>query len=143
MTRFVMSIKQAVGLIFKAAEIAQGGEIFIFKMHALRLSDLTEVLINELSSRYGYEPSEIEIKTIGIRPGERMYESLMTEEEANQALETEDMFIILPQILPQIVMEPHVYQGAKPTQLKSYTSNDGKLLTKEEIKKLLSEEGLL
>jgi FlaA1/EpsC-like NDP-sugar epimerase len=52
MTRFVMSINSAVDLVFKAAAMARGGEIFVLKMPALRIGDLAEVMIEEFAPRY-------------------------------------------------------------------------------------------
>jgi len=135
MTRFVMSIKQAVDLIFKAANMAKGGEIFIFKMPSLRIGDLVDVMIEESSK-------EIKIETIGIRPGEKMYESLITGEEAEHALKTEDMFIILPRA-SQFPTSVYNYKNAKTAEPRKYTSKDGSLMSKNEIKRMLLEEGLL
>jgi len=144
MTRFVMSIKQSVSLVFKSTKIARGGELFIFKMPTLELSDLVEVMIKELGPKYGYEPQNIKIKLIGKRPGEKLHEDLMTEEEAKLALETEDMFIVLPPFgHSNLDGKNNTYPNAKPTKLTKYTSKDGRLITKEEIKRLLYEEKLI
>jgi len=78
MTRFMMSMFQAVELVFRSAEIARGGEVFIFKMPTVNIADLAEVLIEELAPQYGYKAEDIEIKIIGTIPGEKMYEELMT-----------------------------------------------------------------
>jgi len=136
MTRFVMSIKQAVNLIFKASEVAEGGEIFIFKMPSLKISDLADVMVKESSKK-------IRIETTGIRPGEKMYESLMTREEAEHALETDDMFIILPQIDKSYKSKFPSYKGIIQTKQMEYTSNNVKLMSKDEIRKMLLEESLL
>jgi FlaA1/EpsC-like NDP-sugar epimerase len=65
MTRFMMSIPKAVELVLKASEMAEGGEIFILKMLALRIGDLAEAMIQELAPEYGYASNKIEIKNIG------------------------------------------------------------------------------
>lgn len=140
MTRFVMSIEQAVSLILRATDEAQGGEIFILKMPVLKLNDLVDVMLTELAPKYGYKPSDIEIKTVGIRPGEKFYEELMTGDEAKRAYETDNMFIVLPQIK---TMEYEYENTLKPTKLRRYTSKDEVLLTREEIKGLVfGEEGV-
>ena len=77
MTRFVMSISRAVNLVLKTAEIAKGGEIFIFKMPALRIGDLVEVMVEELAPRYGHDAQSIKVETIGRRAGEKDYEELL------------------------------------------------------------------
>ena len=56
MTRFIMSMCDAINLLFKATEIAQGGEIFVFKMDAIKITDLAEVMIEELAQKYGIHP---------------------------------------------------------------------------------------
>ena len=140
MTRFVMSISKAVDLVLNAAEMAKGGEIFIFKMPALRINDLAETMIEELAPKYGHNPNEIKIKISGKRPGEKFHEGLMTEDEAENAYENEEMFVVLPQqnlgITSKISYELH--NSFKKASKKEYTSNDEdvKLLTKDEIRSL-------
>jgi len=96
MMRFVMSMGRAIELVLKAAQIAKGEEIFVFKMPALRVGSLADVMIEKLAPKYGYDPKDIEIEIIGKRKGEKIYEELMTEDEATNAYETEDLFLILP-----------------------------------------------
>ena len=131
MTRFVMSIPKAVELVLKAMEIARGSEVFILKMPALRIGDMAEVLIYELAPRYGYVPESIEIKVTGKTEGEKEHEELLTEDEAMCAYETEDMFIISPK---------ERNREGKEGPVKRYTSKDGKLLSKGEIKEMLIED---
>ena len=130
MTRFVMTIPRAIELVLRAAEIAKGGEVFIFKMPALRIVDLAAVMIEELAPQYGYEPGKIGMKIIDKRLGEKYDEELMTEEEARNAYEAEDMFIISG-------------VGGTPQAKKAlgtkYSSKDGILLTKEQIREMLRE----
>lgn len=130
MTRFVMSIPKAVSLVLEAAEIAQGGEVFILKMPALRIGDLAEVVIEELAPRYGHTPENIGIKITGKREGEKNHEELLTEDEAVNACETDDMFIICP------MMEN---KKGKMVKVRKYTSENTTLLTKKEIRQMLIE----
>ena len=78
MTRFIMNIYQASKLILQAGMLSQGGEIFILKMPAFKLSDLVDAMIEFYAPVYGYNPEEIDVKIIGKRPGEKLYEELMT-----------------------------------------------------------------
>jgi len=135
MTRFVMSISQAVNLLFKSTTIAHGGEIFIFKMPSVRILELAKIMIEELCHVYGYRTNEIKLKIIGKKPGEKLYEELMTQSESGRSLETKDMFIVLPEIREDFIIDTSRYPNAKPTRLSSYTSNDAKFLTKREIRK--------
>lgn len=133
MVRFVMSMDGAIELVLKAAEMAKGEEIFIFKMPALHIRTPAEVMIQESAPKYGYEPKEIEVKIIGKRKGEKLYEELMTEDEAMNAYETEDMLVILPQT--QVIPAQREY--LKRITLKTYTAKDTNELTKKEIEELL------
>jgi len=130
MTRFVMSLSKAVNLLLKAAEITQGGEIFVLKMPALRIRDLAEAMIEEAAPQYGYSPESIEVRITGKRAGEKNYEELMIEEEAVNAYELDEMFVV-PQISHQV--------SGKQAPQKRYTSKDAPLLSKQEIKKLLGD----
>jgi len=138
MTRFVMSISNTIELVFKATLMAKGGEIFILKMPVVKLGDLAEVVIEEYAEKYGYKKWQIKKKVIGLRPGEKMFEELMTETEAAMAFETEEMLIIPPQLeLPVIQFDVTDYPSAQVCKLKRYISRDVQPLSKEEIKKLL------
>jgi len=96
MTRFIMSIEEAVHLVLESATLACGGEVFITKMPVIRIKDLAEVMINEFAPIHGFNPHDIEIKIIGVKPGEKMYEELMSEEETRRALELELYFAVTP-----------------------------------------------
>jgi len=96
MTRFIMSIEQAVTLVLDSATLARGGGVFITKMPIIRIEDLSEVMIQELAPVYGYRPDQIELVEIGTKPGEKLYEELMSDEETRRALELEDYFVVLP-----------------------------------------------
>jgi len=143
MTRFMMSIPKAVELVLKAAGMAKGAGIFILKMPALRIGDLAEATIEELASKYGRDPNGIEMKTIGKRAGEKLYEELMTEDEATNAYEDGEMFVVLPQNF-EIISKPSykLPDNFKKTHVKEYSSKDIKLLTKVEIKSLLNDLNL-
>lgn len=96
MTRFIMSISQAVRLVIDSARLARGGEVFITKMPVIRIRDLAHVMIEELAPGFGHNPDDIEIKVIGAKPGEKLYEELMSGEETRRSLELHDYFAVLP-----------------------------------------------
>jgi FlaA1/EpsC-like NDP-sugar epimerase len=85
-TRFFMTIPEACGLILQATRIAQGGEVYVLDMgEPVRVLDLAHNLIR----LYGYEPGrDIEVKIIGLRPGEKLHETLVDEEEETESLPT-------------------------------------------------------
>jgi FlaA1/EpsC-like NDP-sugar epimerase len=133
MTRFIMTTQQAAELILKAGAQAHGGEVFISKMPTARILDLCEVMIEQLGPIYGYDPKDIEIKIIGAKPGEKLYEELMTEEESRHCLELADTMVTIP-VFRSIYREiNYTYPNAKPAKVKAYTSADSTCLTKEEL----------
>jgi UDP-N-acetylglucosamine 4,6-dehydratase len=143
MTRFMMSMSQAVELVLGSVKMAQGGEVFIFKMPTIKISDLAEILIEELAPRYGHRPEGIDIEVIGIKPGEKMYEELMTDDEASRSLERDEMFIILPEIKDELSnFDESIYEAIN-IKSKDYVSKDVVPLTKDEIKEILQKDGII
>jgi len=96
MTRFIMSIRQAVEMVIASADLARGGEVFITKMNVVRIQDLAEVMIRELAPQFGRDPGEVGIEIIGTKPGEKMYEELMTDEETRRTWELPSYFAVHP-----------------------------------------------
>ena len=96
MTRFIMSIKEATRLVIDSATLAMGGEVFVTKMPVIRIQDLAQVMIGELAPQYGHRPQDIDIKIIGSKPGEKLYEELMSLEETRRTLELDLYFAVLP-----------------------------------------------
>jgi FlaA1/EpsC-like NDP-sugar epimerase len=138
MIRYFMTIPDAVELIFKASGIAMGGEIFILKMPALKIWDLAEVMVDSFSN------DKIKIEEIGPKPGEKMYEKIVTRTEAEQTLELKDMYVIplaidYPNVSEDVVKQSfdHYHKlGGKPVPSEGVKPD--KLLTRVEITKLLS-----
>ncbi len=128
MTRFFMTIHDAVNLVFKATTLMRDREIFILKMPAVRIKDLVKAVMGMT-----VVPTEI----IGKRNGERMHEKLLTVEEAENALETKDMFIIVPQEVLVSQKTRGAYPGAKRTRVREYSSKSEKKLDVNDIKKML------
>lgn len=141
MVRFFMTMPDAVDLILRATQEMKGREVFILKMKPLRIMDLAEVMIEELAPKYGHKPSKIKIKISGIRPGEKLSELLMTEEEAQNAKDQNDMFILRPTLVaPHVVERGPIFKKVAPEK---YDARKAKSLSKAEIKKLLREEKLI
>ena len=131
MTRFVISLDQAVNLVFKATECSVGGETFVLKMDAIRVKDLVTAMGG----------NGIKTKIIGPKPGEKMYEELMTEEEMSRARDLGDMFAILPGQQKFRNFDYSKYDRY-PRVKKVYTSHAQKALPPKEIKALLEREGI-
>jgi FlaA1/EpsC-like NDP-sugar epimerase len=132
MTRFFMSKNDAVNLIIHATDIAKGGETFVLKMPLLKLNDLFESMKEVVGPKYGFNPSKIKTKKIGIRPGEKLTEYLLTNFEMEHALETKNFFII-PSMFQTI--DSKKYPGSKkPKNISTYFENLSPISKKEIIK---------
>lgn len=89
MTRFFLTLEQAIGLLFKAAESSIGGETFVMNMPACRILDVAEVLMDH----YG----KVDIVEMGAKPGEKLDEMLISQHEALQSYcYDENYYVILP-----------------------------------------------
>ena len=143
MTRFVMTIPEAARLVLKAAEISKGGETFILKMASVRLCDLVDAILEITSKKYGTNVQEINKKIVGLRPGEKIHEDLITETEWERTIETDEIYIILSPIDKKRDIENYKNLGGRHPQTYNYNSRYAKLLTKEEIISLLNKENLI
>ena len=136
MKRFFMTKDDAVNLIISATMLAKGGETFVLKMPLIRLEDLFDAMKDILSSKYSHKPSQIKTKIIGIRPGEKLIEYLLTQFEMDNVLETKDFFIIPP--LNVSVKNSKYPNAKKPKNPQSYFE-DMKTLSKKEIISILKQ----
>jgi FlaA1/EpsC-like NDP-sugar epimerase len=93
-TRFFMTIPEAVSLVIQAGAMAKGGEIFVLDMgEPVKILDLATELI-KLS---GFEPEiDIQIEFSGLKPGEKLYEELLMKEEGLQSTKHQDIFVAKP-----------------------------------------------
>lgn len=124
MTRFWITLEQSHQLVMFALENMVGGEIFIPKIPSMRLVDLFEAIIGETK-----------LEVIGIRPGEKLHEVLLTEQEALHALELEDYFVVLPEFMDLEKYEKYHVIGNKLEMDFRFASDTNKLwLTKDQFK---------
>lgn len=93
MTRYFLTLSEAISLLFKAAKNSVGGETYVMNMPSFYISDLASCLIRH----YGNEETTIE--EVGIRPGEKMHEELISEHESSRSyVFNEDYYIIMPEL---------------------------------------------
>ena len=132
MTRFVMSLDEAVDLVLFAFENGVNGDILVQKAPACTI----EVLAKAVTSLFG---PDTEIKVIGIRHGEKLYETLLTNEECANAVDMGDFYRV-PSDNRGLNYDKYFKDGDKErTNLSEFNSNNTELLTVEEVKeKLLS-----
>lgn len=135
MTRFFLTVQDAIKLVFKATFESIGGEIFVMKMPAFKILDLAHVLIEASNIE------NIKIETLGIRPGEKINELLLSKYESKTTISYDDeYYVILPSIyIPGL--EEH-YAKYKAVNLESYHSGTN-LLSREEIKLMLMKGGFI
>lgn len=144
MTRFIMSIHEAVRLVIDSSRLAQGGEVFITKMPVIKIADLAEVMIEELAPRFGHDPASISITEIGIKPGEKLYEELMSDEEMRRAVELENYFSVTPAFRGFYHDIEYKYAGMTGNPVENpYNSSHETPLNKTELKEFLYKSRLL
>lgn len=123
MTRYMMSIPDAADLVLKAAVLSRGGELFILKMPVVKIEDLAMGMIEILAERFGHDSKKIKIKVVGKRPGEKLYEALLIEDETENVLENKEMFC-LSQLPPR---------GFKRSKNKFYQSDKCELMSYKDL----------
>ncbi len=137
MTRFFLNYDEVFDLITQAINKTKGGEVFVYKMDAIRIEDLSRAMIGVLAPKYGHEPSEIEIELVGRRPGETFHEEIMTDREAQNALENDSLYAIRPEAEGHLSGEiPEGFSEAEDIVL---SSEHAEKLSEEEIKSVLQQ----
>jgi len=125
MTRFWITLEQGVNFVIKCMERMHGGEIFVPKIPSMRIVDVAKVIA----------PS-CKFKIIGIRPGEKLHEVLMTDDEVRRALEFSDMYIIEPDFK---WWGGGDWKGGKrlPEEFKYSSDKNSRWLTDAELKRMI------
>lgn len=135
MTRFLLTLKDSVDLVLKALEDGVGGEVFVKKMPAHTIGDLVDVVLENVSK------NKRKTKVIGVRPGEKYHETLVSPSELIRTIEIEDYYVILPQIeIPAIIQK---YGKLRTMKEFRYASDTTRKMSKEELRKILKSEGWL
>ena len=129
MTRYMMDLNHAVDLVLFAFKNGQNGDIFVQKSPSASIMTLAKALIEI----YG---SKSKIKTIGIRHGEKMHETLLTQEEMSKSKDLGEYYQILPDDR-DLNYDKYFSEGYSDSSNQEYNSNNTKLLSIEEMKKLL------
>lgn len=96
MTRFIMSVEESARLVLDSVALMCGGEVFVTKMPVIRIADLAVVMIEELAGRFGHDPGTVKIVYVGSKPGEKLFEELLSTEETRRAIELDRYFSITP-----------------------------------------------
>ena len=128
MTRFWLKLEQAVEMVLETIEHMRGGELYVKKIPSMKILDLATAIAPQLK-----------IKVIGIRPGEKIYEQMITKEDAFHTIEFKDFYIVLPQI--GLAGIKYDYPNAKRVtpNFEYHSGNNDKWLSIEDMRKLISE----
>ena len=126
MTRFWIKVENVMNIILDGLSIMEGGEIFVPKMKSLKVVDVLKTLAPEC----GFE-------TIGMRPGEKMHEILITEYEAPRAKDVGDMYAILPEFSEVHAPSKHKDKPSFPKESVYESSHKDFLLPAEMAKSIL------
>ncbi len=143
MTRFVMTLEEAVSLVLQSVFLAAGGEIFVPKMPVARIDDLARVLIDELAPKVGYDPSDIELRVVGSRPGEKMYEELVNDEEVRRTSDLGRFLAIWPALEPKYRPSSGDQSTSGMALTRPYHSSVEPAMSIEELRDYLAASGLL
>lgn len=135
MTRFNITMNQALEFILRVLKSGEGGEIFVPKLKAYKLGDLKDALLDLLK---GKNQTEI----ISVRPGEKYHESLISKDEIRNTFESKYDYVILDE---QLQNEDNIGKlGLSKTSLRDqYSSDRVALLTKDELKEILIKENMV
>jgi len=138
MTRFIMSIDDAVRLVIDAGCITCGGEVFVTKMKVIDIKELAEVMIEEIAPKYDFKVDDIQIKIIGTKPGEKMYEELLNSEEVRRTWELENYFVIMPAFGTKKNGITYSYKNIIAENIiQPYNSSIEEKISKEELRNIL------
>jgi UDP-N-acetylglucosamine 4,6-dehydratase/5-epimerase len=126
MTRFWLTLEQGVRFVIRCAEQMVGGEVFVPKIPSTRIVDLARVIA-----------PQAELEVIGIRPGEKLHEVLINEDEARSTLEREDMYVVTPTLtLWQRDLE---YEGIPlPDEFRYGSDTNSQWLMTEQIQEIVA-----
>ena len=137
MTRFIMTLQEAMELVFYAFEHSIGGEIFVQKSPSCRIDTLA------IAMKKLYK-SDVSIDLIGIRHGEKMYESLLSAEEFSRTVEMENYYKVLPDSRDLNYLN-YISKGDSNIQVSNeYSSNNTNILNVDQVcEKLLEVKEIL
>ncbi len=132
MSRFSITMNEALDFILKSAKIGKGSEIFVPKLKSYSIKDVKGAMY-ELLGNYGEE-------IIGIRPGEKLHESLINNEEMRTSWEYENLYLItnplFPLFHPNIINE--TYNGIKKIEnMNSYSSDNVEKISNDGLKEII------
>src|SRR6202171_592639 len=128
MTRFWLTLEHGVRFVIRCLDQMHGGEIFVPKIPSMKLLDLAETIA-----------PGCEVEYIGIRPGEKLHEALVSEDESRNTVETEEMFVIQPSH-PWWKSENWMHARSLPEGFRYSSDSNDRWLTRRELEELVAPE---
>ena len=128
MTRFWLKLDDAVDMVLMALDIMQGGELFVKKVPSMKVTDLARTIAPALS-----------LKNVGIRPGEKIHEVMITKEDAKNTVEFDEYFVVKPPFDLKNLNEK--YKTGKPlvNGFEYHSGNNSEWLSTEQMREMLDE----
>jgi UDP-N-acetylglucosamine 4,6-dehydratase len=127
MTRFWLSLEQGVRFVIRSIEQMQGGEVFVPKLPSTNIIDLVKTIA-----------PDAELEEIGIRPGEKLHEVLISEDEARSTLELDDMYVIQPAQGPWFVHTWDEKGSSLEDGFRYASDSNPKKMSKDEIAEMVA-----
>ena len=126
MTRFWITLEQGVRFVIRCIEQMHGGEVFVPKIPSMSLMDLAKAVA-----------PDTEVDIVGIRPGEKLHEVLISEDEARTTIELEDMFVVQPAEMSWFGREWEKQGKSLPDGFRYASNTNPQWLTVEQIQKII------
>lgn len=128
MTRFWITLEQGVRFVIQCIERMCGGEVFVPKIPSMNIMDLAKVVAPDCA-----------IETIGIRPGEKLHEVLISEDEARNSVELDDMFVVLQSFHPLWGEDDSRRYRPLPQDFRYGSDSNSQWLEAKDLQKLVAE----
>ena len=127
MTRFWLTLDQGIKLVLQAVTRMHGGEMFIPKVPSMRITDLTKAIAPECKTRI-----------VGIRPGEKLHEALITEDESPRALDLGDLYLVKPNFI-WWTKDPWTHGDRLPDGFRYASDSNDWWLTSDQLRTMIGE----
>jgi len=136
MTRFNITMTQAIDLIFRTIKNGDGGQVFIPKLKAYKVGDMKDAILDLMDAKN-------EVEQISVRPGEKFHESLISKDELRNTFENKEDYLIIDQQLQNETEGSINKDIVKTTLTEQYSSDNVELLTKDQIREIILKENLI
>jgi UDP-N-acetylglucosamine 4,6-dehydratase len=128
-SRFVMKVSDAVKLVLNVTRYAKGGEIFVLKMKGFKLSDLVDLLVNQVAPNFGIRSEEVKVNITGLLLGEKIHENIIDELEVPYLHDLGDFYVITPRTSAANIQRERLI----------LSSNIAELISKDELMQIVNE----